>query len=114
MIQLLTSFFLSIYLEESVALDCHGANASRNDATTLPLGDFATLLTDPSFQQIRTHPHKFILYLHTNFFPISLHSNIPLQIHSNQPTNLSPCLRAQPIVEYICRRVGCPGLPWTR
>ncbi|MCF8462547.1 MAG: hypothetical protein K9G11_01380 [Rickettsiaceae bacterium] len=29
--------------EESVVLDCHGANASRNDASALPLGDVAFL-----------------------------------------------------------------------
>ncbi|MCF8462897.1 MAG: hypothetical protein K9G11_03205 [Rickettsiaceae bacterium] len=32
---------MNIYLEESFFLDCHGANASRNDAITLPLEDFA-------------------------------------------------------------------------
>ncbi|MCF8462323.1 MAG: hypothetical protein K9G11_00245 [Rickettsiaceae bacterium] len=40
------NFFLSIYVEESFILDCHGANASRNDTCALPLGDFAALILE--------------------------------------------------------------------
>ncbi|MCF8462324.1 MAG: hypothetical protein K9G11_00250 [Rickettsiaceae bacterium] len=32
--------------KESVALDCHGANASRNDASALPLEDFASSIIE--------------------------------------------------------------------
>ncbi|MCF8462541.1 MAG: hypothetical protein K9G11_01350 [Rickettsiaceae bacterium] len=68
MIQLLTSFFFNMYVEESFILDCHALQA-RNDAITLPLEDFATFLKGPSSQHIPT-----------NSSPISPHSNIPLQI----------------------------------
>ncbi|MCF8462373.1 MAG: hypothetical protein K9G11_00505 [Rickettsiaceae bacterium] len=44
-IQLLTSF--KNYIEKSFVLDCHGANASRNDASALPLGDVASLCIMP-------------------------------------------------------------------
>ncbi|MCF8462574.1 MAG: hypothetical protein K9G11_01525 [Rickettsiaceae bacterium] len=94
---------------------------ARNDATTLPLGDFTTFLTDSTFQHITinlspssphsnislqihrlaphtpTSPYKFIAYLPTlqhlptNSSPISPHSNISLQIHSLQPTFLHVC-----------------------
>ncbi|MCF8463034.1 MAG: hypothetical protein K9G11_03940 [Rickettsiaceae bacterium] len=56
---------------------------ARNDASTLPLGDFIALLTDPSSQQIhRLSPHKF-----------------------TTPYLISSFLRAQPLVEYTCKRV---------
>ncbi|MCF8462506.1 MAG: hypothetical protein K9G11_01170 [Rickettsiaceae bacterium] len=41
MIQLLTSF--KNYIEKSFVLDCHALKRARNDASVLPLGDFASL-----------------------------------------------------------------------
>ncbi|MCF8462507.1 MAG: hypothetical protein K9G11_01175 [Rickettsiaceae bacterium] len=36
-----------MYVEKSVVLDCHGANASRNNASALPLEDVSTILKWP-------------------------------------------------------------------
>ncbi|MCF8463190.1 MAG: hypothetical protein K9G11_04755 [Rickettsiaceae bacterium] len=90
MIQLLNLSFKYVW-KESFFLDCHALQSrlieysiimvypeltiivvgalcqgkERNDSIALPLGDFTTFLTDSTFQQIRTHPHKFNPYLPT-------------------------------------------------
>ncbi|MCF8462927.1 MAG: hypothetical protein K9G11_03365 [Rickettsiaceae bacterium] len=92
-------------MKELFILDCHVCSQAhtRNDASALPLEDVATLLTDPSFQQIRTHPHKFI--------PISpqVHN---LSLYKIPNSNLTFLMFTRPTYSCICMEgVGCPGLP---
>ncbi|MCF8463143.1 MAG: hypothetical protein K9G11_04495 [Rickettsiaceae bacterium] len=74
---------------------------ARNDAITLPLEDFATLSTDPSSQNILK-----------NSTPISPQI-YPLSPYIPPPYLTFPRLRAQPLVEYVCRRVVFLGLLMT-